>query len=891
MTRAKHPDADKVTPATGGRSRASGQSDFDNTSAPGEERTDESSGDAEGLTSPIGNGQDHGSAALERPPLGARPQDEVRGAAGPEDRVEPRSTAAEEASAKGRQPEFAFPHPFTRISMGPRVEVVRPEQGFDSEQLVDTFEMFVRLVTSHDVRAEKEGPYIARPMPEGDGSRKDANAGAWRVIPLDADRLLPGQERIPGEWLRQSGLMGIVASTYSHRASAPRLRVWLIGDREITAEEHPFLHAALVKQLKEQGIELDPSMAKPSQPVYLPAHPPREPGDDDWAAPFVEVVREGNPLQIDKLLAGYAEAMREERERKAARAQGRSGGGGVRQPGGLIERLNARFDLASFLVEQGYKRKSPDRFVAPRSQSGRDAVQIHEDGCSLTSFHDPAHDPLAALDKYGRRLSRDSFDVFGVLMCGGDFERTWQSAHALGVERGWWSADELPAARGRLAIARPRIHDDALIGLVGEFARAATKQSELSAELVAVTLLARFAATIGRRCYVEIPPQRLTLALSALGVGPSSTGRKGSSDAYPRQLIQQALPIIENPPRELRSLSTGEGLIEVLKDDHVIRTRNKKGQVEEQTVEGTRDKRLMILIEEFVGLLRKAQRKDGTLAETLRVALDGEDLFSPTKVNPTKASRPHVCLVAHGVEEEVMQALPDSLIHGGTINRMLLVASERDRLVSSPEPIPEAEMARIARELGEAVQFAWGGGHFNHAAERSQVVRLSDEAKALWDGEDGMYAKLARQGDAPAGPGGSLVGAMVARAPRLVRVVSALYALLDRSYVVEVPHLKAGFAWAQLSLQVARYMFQKRAIDRRRRTVEGNAMTIRNALQASEEQALMVRDLYRLFNNNASKEEIDDALRHLGDQIVVEPRKTGAKEAEFIVLKQGADRG
>ena len=68
-------------------------------------------------------------------------------------------------------------------------------------------------------------------------------------------------------------------------------------------------------------------------------------------------------------------------------------------------------------------------------------------------------------------------------------------------------------------------------------------------------------------------------------------------------------------------------------------------------------------------------------------------------------------------------------------------------------------------------------------------------------------------------------------------------------------------------------------------------MTIRNALQASEEQALMVRDLYRLFNNNASKEEIDDALRHLGDQIVVEPRKTGAKEAEFIVLKQGADRG
>ena len=671
-------------------------------------------------------------------------------------------------------------------------------------------------------------------------------------------------------------------------------------------------------------------MAKASQPVYLPRHPPRDAGDDDYAEPIVEVVREGSPLDIDALLTLYRPVIEAEQRRKAQRSAGTEG---LRPAGSfaydLINDFNAKFDLPKFLVDKGYRRKSRDRFMSPLSKSGRAALLFFEDTNTVISYH--TNDELAQSDEYGIRRPVDAFHAYCVLEFANDAQRARIAAEAMGVGLGWWEAGKHQASfkangaayvdtedfnedddeDGLHPLRRPLIHDDAMLGVIGEFARLIADDSEISREAAAVNLLIRIAAFLGRAAYYPgVGSMNMEhLRLSALIVGPSSTGRKGSSIPAPRALMKLVIDQMgaEVPPRELLALSTGEGLIEYVRDEQRERQRNKKGEMEEVVIPGVEDKRLVVLTEEFVTVLAKSARKDSTLNTILRLALEGRDLQNPTRFSALKATRPHICLIAQGVEEEVMAVLKDEDIYGGTINRMLLVASERSRLVARPKQITEADLQPFVSRITDALQLGWGRKSYRAADEDTVKVDFDPAALALWEKPDsGTYAELNDT------TGMSVIEMrMVARAPIHCALIASIYALLDGSTDIRVEHLLAGRAWTKLTFHVAKHLVEKqkraelrtsvsktnrlREQDRVIRVVEKKvgkkleqwSQQVLTELKKSPTLSMPRSAVYKMFHNNINQAKYEEIIRLLEGKVeCVIGEKTGGRRSEVIKLKQ-----
>lgn len=314
--------------------------------------------------------------------------------------------------------------PTFALGRAPNVGVIHPADGFENVEA--PFEELHAALTRHRIRDKKDGVYITRPMTLGDQSRSDANAGAWRLVPVDIDELQAEELEPLVDWFIKSKITGFISTTFSHRPDKPKVRLLLVASRDIEAEEHSFVHRALESMVP---FKMDPCMAKPSQPIFLPSCPASE-----KANAFADFYS-GEPLDIDRLLATYRDEIEEEQRRRADRADDMHQSG-VRQPGGLIEWFNANFDLPSLLIESGYRRKSSNRYVAPSSKSGRAAVVVYESN-TLVSFHDPAHDPLAVRNKNHQAIVLDAFGVFCKLKHKDNFKSAFQGALAVAHAAGW----------------------------------------------------------------------------------------------------------------------------------------------------------------------------------------------------------------------------------------------------------------------------------------------------------------------------------------------------------------------------------------------------------------------------------------------------------------------
>jgi hypothetical protein len=308
---------------------------------------------------------------------------------------------------------------------GPHVGSVRPGEGFEP-QVEMTEEEFVKLLSTHEDRSKKDGPYICRPM-GGDGRRSDSNAEEWRVFPADFDELMPGDLERLDAWFEKQGLHAILATTFSHAPEQPRLRAWVFCSREITSAEHSVLHQALLPVF--EGFKLDICTAKPSQPLFLPACPPEK-------KPFAFSRHyHGVPLDVDAVLAGYREVLEEQEEgRKRDAKQAKTGVRSLPD----IDYFNKHFDeIHDLLLEHGYRSRSRNRYCSPGSKSGRAAVIYYPELNRVLSYHEPEHDPLASRDKLGRALLNDPFAVVCTLKFAGDFKAAYHFAKAWAQSRGF----------------------------------------------------------------------------------------------------------------------------------------------------------------------------------------------------------------------------------------------------------------------------------------------------------------------------------------------------------------------------------------------------------------------------------------------------------------------
>jgi len=332
-------------------------------------------------------------------------------------------------------------------------------------------------------------------------------------------------------------------------------------------------------------------------------------------------------------------------------------------------------------------------------------------------------------------------------------------------------------------LSRPELHNVALFGVLRDMVDAACAKSEAVRPTVAIHILARFAATIGRTAYIQIGDQKRHLRMNALIVGPTAKGRKGTSAEMPNELFSLAATWLsgQSPLRKLTALATGEGLIHMVRDP----VYDQEGKIIDAGVD---DKRLLFDVSEFAGVLAQARREAATISTVLRDAFDGVRLVTPTKTSFCEASETHIVVIGSVPETEIVKTLTSTDITNGLANRFPMFYSVRTKIV----PMPKATDPKLMQ--GFAEHLAWA----IYQAQMSKQIAMDDEALDYWFD---IYHRLEEKAHPPA------VAALLARQSTYTLIFAALLALLNRQTEIQRDHLDAALAWVQFWEDTTLFVF------------------------------------------------------------------------------------
>jgi hypothetical protein len=227
--------------------------------------------------------------------------------------------------------------------------------------------------------------------------------------------------------------------------------------------------------------------------------------------------------------------------------------------------------------------------------------------------------------------------------------------------------------------------------------------------------------------------------------------------------------------------------------------------------------------------------KGSTLSTTLRQAWDGHTLMTPTKRQAATATQAHISVLAHITENELRRQLVTAEISNGFANRILWWCVRRAQVLPEGGIPPLEILAPLKNRLQEAVSFA---------SQATLLTRDSD-ARTRWHQ---IYHALATTQ-----PG--LVGDVCSRAEAQVLRLSCLYALLDKTTVVQLPHLEAALAVWRYAEASAHQLFGH---------MLGNptAEKLLNALRQAPD-GLTTTELYAALNRHPRAEQIAEALELL----------------------------
>ena len=331
-----------------------------------------------------------------------------------------------------------------------------------------------------------------------------------------------------------------------------------------------------------------------------------------------------------------------------------------------------------------------------------------------------------------------------------------------------------------ILLGSPPLGEAAYHGIAGDFIRA----MEPYTEAVDVGILAHFLAAVGTLIgpgpHVwggNEQPARINAAV----VGPTSTGRKGTS-FVPVDLLMKRIDPAFWAEQCVRGLSSGEGLIQKVSDE---RTKNEDGEWEIVPVE----KRLCVVEPEFSRVLAQTRRDGNILSQVLRETYDSGNLSVLTR-NPLHANNAHISIVGHITPEELKTRFSEIEMANGFGNRFLWLYVQSDKELPDAPPFPGKLMAKFASRLRGILKFA---------ATQKRLAKDND-AQVLWKS---VYSDLRR-----ARPG--LQGAMVARGESIVLRLALIYALFDQSNEIRTVHIEAALAVWQYNEDSVSALFKQK---------------------------------------------------------------------------------
>jgi hypothetical protein len=377
-------------------------------------------------------------------------------------------------------------------------------------------------------------------------------------------------------------------------------------------------------------------------------------------------------------------------------------------------------------------------------------------------------------------------------------------------------------------------------GMLLEVVKVACRTSEASPVAVAANFMATFSAMVGRIAFQHIGDGTCHARPFFLLVGRTGKARKGTSEFTVRKIFASVEQIMINDypamKRHEGGLSTGEGLGWAIRD----KTDDDDG--------GTDDKRMLVIEAEFAGAMAAAAREKNNLSATIRTCWDGKDIAPLVKNAIWCASAPHICVIGHITDPELIAKMRDVDAQSGFLNRFMILHIVRAKLVPLPQPTPAADIERLASLVAESVRFAIGD---NLTANNSKEIRMSHESITLWCAE---YPNLTAEQ-----PG--IAGALLVRVEIYCRMFAMIFALLDRSATIEPAHIHAALAWVNYWKASVSYIFQTlsaKAEAERLNDASAEVLEFIRANPRCPRTAITIA-----FKNKMNGQEITAALNHL----------------------------
>jgi hypothetical protein len=445
----------------------------------------------------------------------------------------------------------------------------------------------------------------------------------------------------------------------------------------------------------------------------------------------------------------------------------------------------------------------PDAWARAAIEGARpaeDAIEIGGSGYELppAGTPDPRYDQIRdyTASRYMRGLAKEEIwaGVLAVLAprfaepltepaLRERFERGWKDTpRRLGEPMADPEADGAIMAAAAVAPAEPAATDwpappdDAVHhGPLGEIVRAVAPHTEADPVGVLGTLLASVGAAMGNLRYIYQGSAQAPNLFVVL-VGDSSTGRKGTAGSIAREVMNRAYP--DWASLIVAGLGSGEGLVSYLKAHETLG-----------------EPRALVMESEFGRLLTVMGREGSTLSPVVRDAWDGVPMGRVLAREQSIVHSHHVGVVAHVTPVELRAKLSGTDAANGFGNRFIWLAVRRTRLV----PFPVSPIEHVDPGLFDAVGAAIA------EAQAPGEVPWSPEASDAW--ED-VYLELSMR--RPYG----LLAAMTARTEAQIVRLALVYALLDRSPVIDVPHLRAARALWDYAERSVRHVFGDSTGDR-----------------------------------------------------------------------------
>jgi hypothetical protein len=400
--------------------------------------------------------------------------------------------------------------------------------------------------------------------------------------------------------------------------------------------------------------------------------------------------------------------------------------------------------------------------------------------------------------------------------------------------------------------------EEAFHGLAGDMVRVFDKHTEADRVALLAQMLVAFGNAAGRGASFQVESDVHHLNEFVVLVGKTAKSRKGTSWGPPRLVVES---IDEAYARDCikGGLTSGEGLIWNVRDAvstrHPVREGGRvTGYEEVESDPGVTDKRLLCYEPELASVLKRMDQQGNSLSAVLRLAWDGLVLQTMSKLSPARATGALVSFIGHITVEELVRYLTATESANGFGNRFLWLCVKRSKCLPFGGRPPKADIEDIQRRFAAALVAARGVGD----------VGMDSDACACWEA---VYPDLS-EGQ----PG--LAGALLSRAEAHVRRLAALYALLDRRNMVEVPHLKAALAlWDYAAASVAHIFGDD--------TGDPLADDVRRSLRASP-SGLTRTEINNLLGRNHSSAAIGKALVLLQEHGLAHCRReeTGGRPSE-----------